>query len=164
MRTFLLTCFLGLACLAVQPCLAAHWQTIGPAKGGSLGLVYMDMDSVREEDGYRVAMFLTIYTSPVPKGNNARLDRITQETAFDCTQRQASLLATVGYFQGKEVGHTPEKSDWKERFGVVPKDVFSQRVLDMVCNAPLAPQPEPTPSSDDAPGSVRLPGPGAAPR
>jgi hypothetical protein len=152
----------GSLCLIAQPCFAAHWQVIGPVKGGSPGLVYIDLDSVREEDGYRVALFLTIYTSPVPNAHHIRLDRITQETAFDCTRREASLRSTVGYLEGKEVGLSTARSDWKEQFNAVPKDTFSQRVLDMACNSPLAPQPEPTPSAAEAPGSVQLPGaPGA---
>jgi hypothetical protein len=42
----------------------------------------------------------------------------------------------------------------------VPKDPFSQVAIDLACNSPLAPQPEPTPLAAEAPGSVRLPGPG----
>jgi hypothetical protein len=153
---------LGLVCLVTQPCLAAHWQAVGPTKGGSPGVVYMDMDSVRAEDGYRVVLFLTIYTSAVPKGHNVSLDRITQETAFDCMRRAASLRSTVGYSKGKEIGRSSDDGDWKERFGLIPKDIFSQRALDMACNAPLAPQPEAIPTSEEAPGSVRLPVPGGA--
>ncbi len=152
-----LTGFLGLFCLLAQPCYAAHWQLVGPAAGGSPGLVYMDMDSVREEDGFRVALFLTVFTSAVPNAHNIRVDRITQETAFDCSKREFALRSTVGYFEGKEVGLSSAKGDWKERFRVLPQDAFSQRVLDLACNAPLAPQPEPMPSADEAPGTVRLP-------
>jgi hypothetical protein len=148
---------LSLLLLLTQTCYAAHWRVVGPSNNGALGNVYLDLDSVRQEEGYRIALFLTIYTSAVPNAHDIKLDRITQETAFDCTRREFALRSTVGYFEGKEVGLSSEKGDWKERFKVVPRDVFSQRALDVACNSPLAPQPEATPSASDAPGSVSLP-------
>lgn len=149
---------LGLA----QLCYATHWQSVGPSNGNVSGMVYLDVDSVREESGYRVALFLTIYGYAVPNSHNIKLDRITQETAFDCNRREFALLATEGYFQGRRIGGSSDKgaSDWKDRFRVVPKDAFSQVAIDLVCNSSLAPQPEPTPSPTEAAGSVRLPGPG----
>src|SRR5580692_4613497 len=73
----------GLLLLALaQPGYAAHWQAIGPANSAASGLAYMDLDSVHEEDGYRVAVFLTIYSAAVPNAHDIKLDRITQETAF----------------------------------------------------------------------------------
>lgn len=152
-----LTGFLGLLCLITQPCYAAHWQAVGPMTAGSPGIAYIDLDSVHEESGFRIASFLTIYTSAVPNANNIRLDRITQETAFDCTQRQFAWRSTVGYFEGKEVGLSSIKDDWKTRLKMVPRDTFSQRALDLACNAPLAPQPEAPPAAAEAPASVQLP-------
>ncbi len=148
---------LVLLCLISLPCHAARWQAVGPPSGGSPGLSYLDLDSVHDEDGYRVALFLTIYTSVVPNAHNIRLDRLTQETAFDCTRREFALRSTVGYFEGKQVGLSSAKGDWRDRFRVVPQDTFSQRALDLACNAPLAPQPEATPSVADAPATVQLP-------
>ena len=149
--------FMGLT----QLCYATHWQAVGPSSGGVSGMVYMDSDSVREEEGYRIALFLTIYGYAIPNSHNIKLDRITQETAFDCGRRQFALLSTEGYFQGRKVGGSTEKGggDWKERFRIVPKDPFSQVAIDLACNSPLAPQPEPAPLAEEAAGSVRLPGP-----
>jgi len=147
-----------------QLCYATHWQSVGPSNGSVSGMVYMDSDSVREENGYRVALFLTIYGYAVPNSHNIKLDRITQETAFDCNRREFALLSTEGYFQGKKIGGSSGKGgvDWKDRFRAVPKDSFSQVAIDLACNSPTAPQPEPAPLPDEAPGSVRLPGPGGA--
>jgi len=154
----------GLLLSLALPSYAAHWQAVGPANSAALGLAYIDLDSVHEEEGYRVAVFLTIYSSAMPNSHDIKLDRITQETAFECTRREFALRSTVGFFQGKAVGGSSNKDDWKRSFKTVPKDSFSQRALDIVCNAPLAPQPEPAPAASEAPGSVRLPGPsGAAP-
>jgi hypothetical protein len=121
-------------------------------------MTYMDMDSVREEEGFRVALFLTIYAVAVPNASNIKLDRITQETAFDCKRREFTLRSTVGYFNGKEVGLSSQKGNWREKFRAVPGDRYSQRALDLACNSPLAPQPEPTPTPEEAPGAVKLPG------
>jgi hypothetical protein len=149
-----------LLCLT-QLCYAAHWQSVGPSGGSPSGLVYMDMDSVREEQGYRVALFLTVYGAALPNSHDIKLDRITQETAFDCKERRFALLETIGYFQGKKAGGSTDKGgEWKDRLRVVPQDPFSQRALDLACNAPLAAQPEAEPAPADAPGSVRLPAPG----
>jgi hypothetical protein len=163
MRKALAGAALGGVLLGVtQLCYATHWQTVGPSNGSVSGMVYMDLDSVREQDGYRVALFLTIYGYAVPNSHNIKLDRLTQETAFDCNRREFALLATEGYFRGRKVGGSADKGggEWKERFRTVPKDPFSQVAIDLACNSPLAPQPEPTPLAAEAPGSVRLPGPG----
>jgi hypothetical protein len=159
-RVYLLAGFLALLFSIAPPCYAAHWQVIGRSIGDTPGMSYIDLDSVREEEGYRVALFLTIYASAMPNAHKIKIDRISQETAFDCTRRQFALRSTVGYFEGKQVGLSSDQGDWKARFRELPKDTFSQRVLDMACNLPLAPQPEARPSAADAPGSVRLPGPG----
>lgn len=158
----LLVTFLGgsLLCLT-ELCYAAHWQSVGPSGGSTAGIVYVDMDSVREEQGFRVALFLTVYGVATPNSHGIKLDRITQETAFDCKQREFALLETIGYFKGKKAGGSSDKGgEWKDRLRVVPKDPFSQRALDLACNAALAPQPEPDPAPADAAGTVRLPGPG----
>jgi hypothetical protein len=151
---------LGLMLVLTQVCYAARWQAVGTSNNGGLGLAYLDLDSVHQEEGYRIAVFLTIYGAAVPNAHSIRLDRITQETAFDCSRREFALRSTVGYFEGREVGLSADKGDWKERFRVVPQDVFSQRALDVACNSPVAPQPEAMPAAADAPASVRLPGPG----
>jgi len=152
-----LAAILTVLALGAPPCYAAHWQTVGPSSGSSSGLVYVDLDSVREEEGYRIALFLTIYSGVVPNAHAIKLDRITQETAFDCKRREFALRSTVGYFLGKEVGLSSQRGDWREKFRAVPSDTFSQRALDLVCNSPLAPQPEATPTPDEAPGAVKLP-------
>src|SRR4051794_27365107 len=97
MRKTLASAFLSGALLSLtQLCYATHWQAVGPSNGGVSGMVYMDLDSVREEEGSRVALFLTIYGYAVPNSHNMKLDRITQETAFDCNRREFALLATEG--------------------------------------------------------------------
>jgi surface-adhesin protein E len=155
------TAFGGVLLVVTQLCYATHWQTVGTSKGDVSGMVYMDMDSVRQEHGYRVALFLTIYGHAASTSHDNKVDRITQETAFNCDRREFALLATEGYFQGKKVGGSAYRGsgDWAERFKLVPKDPFSQAALDLACNAPLAPQPEPTPLPAEMPGSVSLPGP-----
>src|SRR5690242_5345762 len=106
MRKVLISATLGGGALfgLTQLCYATHWQSIGPSNGSASGMVYMDLDSVREEEGYRVALFLTIYGYAIPNSHNIKLDRITQETAFDCNRREFALLSTAGYFQGRKVG------------------------------------------------------------
>ena len=148
---------LAIAALASQPCYAAHWQAIGRPNDGSLGVAYVDLDSIHKDGIYRVAMFLTVYESPPPNAHDIKLDRIAQQTAFDCDKHTFSLISTVGYFEGKQSGSSHNGDDWKVRFKGVYGDVFSQRAFDVTCNAPLAPNPEPAASPADSPATVRLP-------
>ncbi len=156
-RTRRILAILVSSALVAQTAYAARWQAVGPTAGSARGLAYIDLDSVREEDGFRVALFLTIYTVAVPNAHGIKLDRITQETAFDCGRREFSLRSTVGYFDGKEVGLSSQRGDWRGKFQALPADSYSQRVLDLACHSPLAPQPEPTATPDQAPGVVKLP-------
>jgi hypothetical protein len=149
---------LAIAALASQPCYATHWQAIGRPNDGSLGVAYVDLDSIHQDGIYRVAMFLTVYASPPPNVHDIKLDRIVQQTAFDCAKHTFSLISTVGYFEGKQSGKSHiNDEDWKVRFKGVYADVFSQRAFDTTCNAPLAPNPEPAASPADSPATVRLP-------
>lgn len=158
LRTHWLAGTLAIAALASQPCYATHWQAIGRPNDGSLGVAYVDLDSIHQDGIYRVAIFLTVYASPPPNLHDIKLDRIAQQTAFDCAKHTFSLISTVGYFEGKQSGKSHiNDEDWKVRFKGVYTDVFSQRAFDITCNAPLAPSPEPAASPADSPATVRLP-------
>jgi hypothetical protein len=143
--------------LLAQPCYATHWQIVGRPNSSTLGLAYVDMDSVHQDGQYRVATFLTIYSNPTSNAHGIKLDRIAQETAFDCAKHTFSLVSTVSYFEGKPTGGSSGSGDWKTRFKGLYEDVFSQRAFDITCNAPLAPTPEPAASEADSPANVMLP-------
>ena len=150
--------FVGLVALMAEPCYAAHWQVIGRPSDRSLALAYIDMDSIHRDGAYRVATFLTVYVNPITNAHDYKLDRIAQDTAFDCDKHTFALVSTFGYFEGKPAGRSSGKPDeWKDNVRDLPKDPFSQRAFDVICNAPLAPMPEPTPSVEDAAATVRLP-------
>jgi hypothetical protein len=153
----------GLLPFVAQTCHAAHWQEVGPPDSAAPGLAYVDVDSVRQEGGYRVALFLTLYGDVEPNAHNIRLDRITQETAFDCSNRKFSLLTTTGYFQGKAVGGSSDHGNWRESFKPIPLDAYSQHAYELVCKSPVAKQPEVAATPEDSPGSVKLPGPRPSP-
>jgi hypothetical protein len=148
----------GLMTSVAQPCFAAHWQVIGRPTDNSLALAYVDMDSIHRAGEYRVATFLTVYLYPITNAHEYKLDRIAQETAFDCDKHTFALVSTIGYFQGKPTGrNSGNGEDWKDNARDLPQDTFSTRAFDVTCNAPLAPYPEPAPTVSDAPGTVRLP-------
>jgi hypothetical protein len=149
----------GLISLLAHPCYAGNWQQVGQTQGASAGLAYIDLDSLREEGGFRVATFLTIYATGAANAHNVKLDRIVQETAFDCAKRMFTFLSTVGYLNGKEVGKSADKSDWRDSFKAVPKDGFSQLAYDLVCNSPIPAHSGSGTSAADSPGTVVLPGP-----
>ena len=151
-------CLLAVVSFLAQPCFAAHWQKIGRPSDGSLALAYIDLDSVHRDGDFRVATFLTIYLHTVTNKKGAKLDRIAQETAFDCENHGVALISTIGYRAGKEAGHSSDNStDWKANMKALPKDVYSTRVFDITCNAPLAPTPEPPRTAAEDPATVELP-------
>lgn len=150
--------------LLAQTCYAARWKEIGQPDTGTAGVVYVDLDSIREDGGYRIALFLTIYSAAAANIHSIKLDRISQETAFDCTRRTFALIYTIGYFEGKEVGKSSDKSNWRDGLKALPQDGFSQRVYDVACNSSLASHPEDGSSLGDTPGSVKLPASGAGDR
>ncbi len=160
MRTRYLAAALAVTALLSQPCYATHWQVIGRPNNDTLGLAYVDMDSIHEDGQYRVAMFLTVYSNPTANAHGIKLDRIAQETAFDCAKHTFSLVSTVGYFEGKKSGSSSGSDDWKTRFKGVYTDLFSQRAFDVTCNAPVVAKPPPT-SAADSPANVMLPTAGA---
>ena len=149
---------LAVVSFLAQPCFAAHWQAIGRPSDGSLALAYIDLDSVHRDGDFRVATFLTIYLHTVTNKRGAKLDRIAQETAFDCENHGVALVSTIGYRAGKEAGRSSASgTDWRANVMAMSKDTFSTRAFDITCNAPLAPMPEPPPSAAEAPATVELP-------
>jgi hypothetical protein len=156
MRASYLAAALGLTALLSQPCYATHWQVIGRPNNDTLGLAYVDMDSIHEDEQYRVATFLTVYSNPTSNAHGIKLDRIAQETAFDCAKHTFALVSTVSYFEGKKTGSSSATDDWKTRFKGVYEDGFSQRAFDVTCNAPVVSKPPPA-AAADAPANVSLP-------
>jgi len=119
-------------------------------------MAYVDLDSLRADGEYRVAVFLTIYAAPIPNSHSIKLDRIVQETAFDCAKHTYSLLSTVGYFAGKEVGKSSDRGNWREMFKGTPRDPVSRRAFGLVCQSPIAGHPEVT-APQDSPAVVTFP-------
>jgi len=149
-----------LAAIALwQPSYAARWRQVGQPEGSAVGVAYVDLDSVHEQDGFRVALFVTVYTDPLPNSHDIKLDRIAQQTAFDCAGHRFALLSTVGFFQGKKVGTSSEHGDWREAFRAIPADTFSQRAYKLACTSPVAPQPDTSAQQIDSLGSALLPPP-----
>ena len=157
-RAQYLPAFLASLALIPHTAAAAHWQEVGQVAGGSPGRAYVDLDSIRQDGGFRIALFLTIYANGALNSNSIRIDRIAQETAFDCAEHRYSLKSTVGYNAGKAVGGNSDKSDWTKRFRALPEDAYSQHAFDLACKSPLPQGPEITPEAD-SPGLVNLPAP-----
>ncbi len=148
----------GLTCaLLAQACYAYHWQPVGRPNPNTLGIAYIDLDSVHQDGDYRIATFLTIYKNPLTNASNIKVDRIAQETAFDCANRGYSLVSTVAYFAGKKSGNSTEKTGWRDNFKALPDDQFSQRAFDVTCNAPVVTNSEARATPQDAPATVDLP-------
>jgi hypothetical protein len=156
--TTALAALLPLAALPVVS-LADNWQPVGETKGATAGMVYINMDSVRDEGGYRVATFLTILATDSKNSHDIKLDRFAQETAFDCAKHTFSPLATTGYLAGKKVGTSFDKGDWRSSFKGLPADPVAQGAFDLACKSPVAAHPSEPAQSSAAPATVELAGP-----
>lgn len=148
---------LAVSALLAQACYAYHWQAIGRPNPETLGVAYVDLDSVHQDGPYRVATFLTVYANPLTNAKSIKIDRIAQETAFDCNKHTFSLVSTIGYFAGKKSGTSSQTSDWRGSFKTLPGDVFSQRAFDVTCNAPVVTNAEARAVAEEAPATVNLP-------
>ena len=149
-------------CLEAAAAHAAHWQQLGFATAAAQGLVYVDLDSIHQEGNYRIARFLTIYATPATNINGIKMDRILQQTAFDCDHHTFTYLSTIGYFEGRKIGGSSPNDAWQEHFKTVPLDSYSQHAYRVACTSPLGTHPDLDTEQGSSPGSVKLPGPGEA--
>lgn len=145
------------ALLGGQACHAYNWQPIGRPNAETLGTAYVDLDSVHQDGPYRVVTFLTLYWNPLTNAKGIKIDRIAQETAFDCALHTVSLVSTTSYFEGKKSGSSSPKGDWREAFQPLPQNAYSQRAFDVTCNAPIVANSEARAVEQDAPAVVKLP-------
>jgi hypothetical protein len=150
-------CGLLLALVAVTS-QAARWREVGQPDVAAPGMVYVDLDAIHDEDGYRIALFLTILAHPRANPHDVKMDRFTQKTAFDCAHQTFALISTVAYLEGKKVGGSKEKPDWKNELKAIPPDAaFSQRVLQLACKAIPVAHPRSDESLADSAATVVLP-------
>ncbi len=124
--------------LLPQRCLAARWQELGWATAAAAGLVYVDLDSIHQEGAYRIARFLTIYAEPATNSSGIRMDRLLQQTAFECNQHRFTFLSTIAYFEGRKIGGSSPADDWADRSRPVPLDSYSQHAFTVACTSPVA--------------------------
>jgi hypothetical protein len=136
---------------------AARWREVGPAEGAATARVYVDLDSIRQQDGYRIAQFLTIYLRVISNANGIRMDRFTQTTAFDCAQAKAALVSTIAYLNGSEVAQSSENPDWRAQLTAIPPDAhLSLRAYQLACKAVPIEHP-PAEDSANSAATVVLP-------
>ena len=127
--------FALLATLA-YPCWAAHWQDVGNA-GASPDKIYVDVDSVADQDGERVVTIMTIYANIHANANNLnqRTNRYTQQIIFDCAKQRFTGLGGVYSMDTKPVWAVAKPADWKDHLTPVPADETSQRIVKLACNS-----------------------------
>jgi S1-C subfamily serine protease len=134
--------FFALA-VAAGPCAAFRWQEAGNV-GVTLDKAYVDLDSIKSVDGLRIASIMTIYPSPRTNKFNILMDRHIQITAVDCGGRRFVGIRTMGYLNDKLAGAGQVTPDWRNKLVSISTDPLSQRLVSMVCSAPLAAAESPT--------------------
>jgi S1-C subfamily serine protease len=148
-----------------RPCFAQHWQELGHL-ANSLDTVYIDADSVEQEDGFRIVLIKTVYPEPRLNKNNITLDSHIQQTAVDCKARTFYGIRMFGYLSGKQIGTSPVATDWKTKLVPVGNDPFSQRLLSTACSLPATSGSKPPAEASPAPHppAAQPPGPARSPK
>jgi len=119
-----------------QPCLAARWQALGNADD-SLDKVYIDTDSVEQQDGFRVVRVMSVYPSPRLNIHKINLDSHIQLTAIDCEKKMFYGIRMFGYLNGLQVATGPLATDWKTKMLPLNNNPLSQRILSAACSLPI---------------------------
>lgn len=128
------------------PAHAAHWQEVGESDS-SLDKTYLDLDSVTQDERFRVVQFMTVYETARVNSHDIKMDRHFQKTAFDCGNKAYSQISTVGYLEGRRVGASPVHADWKSTFRPLPNNAFSQRSFALACSTPVQAEATPKPGA-----------------
>jgi hypothetical protein len=149
-----------------QPCLAARWQQLGNADN-SLDKVYIDADSVEQQDGFRIVRIMSVYPAPRLNIHKINLDSHIQLTAFDCGKKMFYGIQIFGYLNGEQVATGPLATDWKTKMIPESNTPLSQRIFSTACSLPLTtgkrlppkrpprqPNPSPSPFHWPAQGSL----------
>jgi S1-C subfamily serine protease len=142
-----------------QPCFATNWKELGNADN-SLDKVYIDADSVEQQDDYRIVRIRTVYPEPRPNKYKITMDSHIQETAIDCEKRMFFGIRTYGYLNGKQVATSPATTDWKTKLVSVPSGSLSQRIFSTACSLPIT-TGRGTPA--DTPPAIQHPAPARSP-
>jgi hypothetical protein len=121
------------------PSLAAHWVEIGSG-GPHADTLYVDIDSLRTVDNFRVLDIMTRYATPRPNANDVTFDRYVQTTAFDCKNRAFALVRTVGYLGEQRFGSDQDVAGWQDKMSALPDDKLADRIFGIACPsaAPVA--------------------------
>ncbi|HEY6483899.1 MAG TPA: surface-adhesin E family protein [Steroidobacteraceae bacterium] len=131
-----------LLCVLCGRAAATQWQELGTAAEAPADHVYLDTDSIHQEDGYVMASFLTIFDKPRINSHQITMDRYVQKSAFDCKRKVVATVSTVGYLSGNEVGQSSDRGDWKQAFRPIP-DALSRAAFERVCSSLAAQAPAP---------------------
>ena len=131
---FLMITLIGLSTQAQ----ASRWVEVGTS-GVTTDKVMVDADSIQNVDEFRVTSIMTLYAAPRTNSHNILLDRHVQKMAFNCADKTAVSIVTVGYLGDKKVGNGPETIDWRLKAKPLTPDPINARVLNLVCGGQAAP-------------------------
>jgi S1-C subfamily serine protease len=100
--------------------------------------VMVDTDSIQKLDEFRVVNIMTVFGAPRTNTHNITLDRRVQRTAINCADKTFHGIRTIGFLGEKQVGSSPEATDWKSKMVAIGADPLNNRVLNLVCSFQLA--------------------------
>jgi S1-C subfamily serine protease len=126
---------LGLSLIAT-PCWATKWVFVGNPGGVSTDKIYVDTDSIKKIEDYRLANIMTVASAPTQNSHGVTVDRRLVKDAFDCAARAFSIIETIGYLNGKRVGSSGTNADWRSKWTPMPNEGFENRVYTLVCQSP----------------------------
>lgn len=119
------------------PVQASRWVELGNA-GVTTDKVMVDLDSVQKSDALRIASVMTLYAAPRENQNHVLLDRRVQKVAFDCAAHTFAGIRVFGFMGEKQVGSSPESTDWRNNMRPMGDNPLNKRAFDAVCGVPIA--------------------------
>ena len=136
------------------PSAAANWREMGNSDS-SLDKIYLDMDSIKTEGGFKTVHIMTVLSAPDTNINGITMDRRVVVTGVDCASRKGANIQTVGYLGEKQTGHSPVTADWQTKIKPFNANGVNGRIMDVVCGQG-APAPGPAGPGAPAAGQVQV--------
>lgn len=119
------------------PTWAERLERLGTAPDAYHDEISVDLASITMAGPYRVASIVNVYSAPRTNSAGFTTDRHINRVAFDCAAQTYSPIVLVGYLNGKQVAHSPERVDWRTKFMPLQDDPLTQAVFKTVCSAPI---------------------------
>jgi S1-C subfamily serine protease len=112
---------------------AVHLVQVGDGMEVPTDKVMIDTDSIQKSDDGTLFDIVFLYASPRTNAHQITMDRHVVHAALRCADRSYVEIRIVGFLGGKQVGSSPEKTDWQSALKKFRAGAFEDRIVNTVC-------------------------------